>query len=281
MIKKKNRDVSVIKGFGEEWSFYNYHSLSDSQLRKNFDEYFRVFPWAKLRPNAVGFDMGCGSGRWAKFVAPKVEWLNCVDPSDALDVARNNLEGIDNVSFLKETTEDCSILPCSQDFGYSLGVLHHIPDPLSALKDCSRLLKPGAPFLVYLYYNFENRPVWFKGLWKISDTIRRVICHIPFPLRTWICLMIAYFVYYPFIYLSRFFELFGCNVENFPLSEYRKKPLYQAKNDALDRFGTRLEYRFSKRDIYQMMTEAGFDDIIFSDDAPFWCCCGIRTTAKI
>lgn len=281
MIKNKNKDVSVINGFGREWKYFSYHSLDVSQLQKNFDEYFKVFPWTKLRSNAVGFDMGCGSGRWAKFVAQKVGWLNCVDPSDALDVARNNLEGIDNVSFLKETTEDCSIPPCSQDFGYSLGVLHHIPDPLLALKDCSRLLKPGAPFLVYLYYNFENRPVWFKGLWTISDLFRRVICYIPFPLRTWICQMIAYLVYYPCIYASKIFELFGWNVENLPLSEYRKKSLYQARNDALDRFGTRLEYRFSKHDIYQMMTEAGFDDIVFSDDAPFWCCCGIRTTKKI
>jgi 2-polyprenyl-3-methyl-5-hydroxy-6-metoxy-1,4-benzoquinol methylase len=43
------------------------------------------------------------------------------------------------------------------DFGYSLGVLHHIPDAQKALSDCVKKLKLGAPFLVYLYYSFDNR----------------------------------------------------------------------------------------------------------------------------
>ncbi len=35
--------------------------------------------------------MGCGSGRWARWVAPKVGRLHCIDPSIAIDVARKNL----------------------------------------------------------------------------------------------------------------------------------------------------------------------------------------------
>ena len=40
----------------------------------------------------------------------------------------------------------------SMDFGFSLGVLHHLPDPFEGIKSCVTKLKPGAPFLVYLYY---------------------------------------------------------------------------------------------------------------------------------
>ena len=37
--------------------------------------------------------MGCGSGRWAKFIAPKVKVLNCIEPSDkALKIAKQNLK---------------------------------------------------------------------------------------------------------------------------------------------------------------------------------------------
>ena len=39
---------------------------------------------------AEGFDMGCGTGRWAKFVAPKVGKLHCIDPSNAIVVAKKN-----------------------------------------------------------------------------------------------------------------------------------------------------------------------------------------------
>jgi ubiquinone/menaquinone biosynthesis C-methylase UbiE len=38
----------------------------------------------------------------------------------------------------------------SMDFGYSLGVLHRVPSIAEALRACTRKLKPGAPFLVYL-----------------------------------------------------------------------------------------------------------------------------------
>ena len=44
------------------------------------------------------------------------------------------------------------------------------------------------------------------------------------------------------------------------------------QNDALDRFGTRLEQRFSKKEIIEMLDKAGFDlsTLKFSDLEPFW-----------
>ena len=65
-------------------------------LDSAFDSYFHIFPFDDLAA-AEGFDMGCGSGRWAKFVAPKVGFLNCIDPSDeALEQAKLNLESAKN-----------------------------------------------------------------------------------------------------------------------------------------------------------------------------------------
>ena len=44
------------------------------------------------------------------------------------------------------------------------------------------------------------------------------------------------------------------------------------QNDALDRFGTRLEQRFSKKEITEMVGKAGFDlnTLKISDVEPFW-----------
>ena len=52
--------------------------------------------------------------------------------------------------------------------------MHHIPHTQEALKDCTKLLKSGAPILLYLYYNFENKPFWFRQIWKVSDYFRGV-----------------------------------------------------------------------------------------------------------
>ena len=271
-----NKDEKVIKDFGEEWTKYNYKNLDKENLFENFQQYFDIFPWGNISLESEGFDMGCGSGRWAQFVAPKVKTLSCIEPSKAIEVAKLNLKEFPNVRFFFETTDTCSLSDASQDFGYSLGVLHHIPDTESALKDCSRLLKKGAPFLLYLYYNFENKPWWFRGIWKVFDLVRRVTSNLPNHLKKIVCDSIAITIYFPLSRLSLVLEKLGIDVSNIPLSDYRKKPFYQSRNDALDRFGTRLEQRFSKLQITEMLNNTGFDNITFSDNTPYWCCVAFK-----
>jgi hypothetical protein len=48
------------------------------------------------------------------------------------------------------------------------------------------------------------------------------------------------------------------------------------RNDALDRFGTSLEQRFSKEQVIRMMEQAGLRDIVISDKMPYWHATGIR-----
>ena len=55
---------------------------------------------SKKRFNSCA-DLGCGTGRWAKLVAPKVGKLHCIDPSSALDVARSNLSQFNNFDTLQ------------------------------------------------------------------------------------------------------------------------------------------------------------------------------------
>jgi len=271
-----NNDKDLIKDFGDEWARYNYTSFDVKKLAENFDQYFSIFPWCELPKNSEGFDMGCGSGRWAKLVAPKVGHLNCVEPSGAIEVAKLNLQDHKNTHFYKQTTNTCSITPGSQDFGYCLGVLHHIPDTEGALMDCANLLKPRAPLLLYLYYDFENRPLWFKMIWKCSDLIRRLISNLPFEIKKFICEIIAISVYWPLARLAYLAEKVGVNYAQIPLADYRQKSFYQMRNDSLDRFGTRLEKRFSKAQIKGMLLTAGFDRVEFSDKTPYWCCVAFK-----
>ena len=176
----KNIDKLTVDGFGEEWKQFNQSTLSELELRKAWNQYFDIFPFNTLPDNSEGFDMGCGSGRWARFVAPRVGILNCIDPSSkALTVAKNNLNEFKNINFFEGSVSDNILKESSQDFGYSLGVLHHIPDTLEGIKDCSKLLKKDAPFLLYLYYNLENRPFLFRLLWKISNLLRKFLSILP------------------------------------------------------------------------------------------------------
>lgn len=65
-----NMEPAVVRAFGEEWSRFDQVELSHDDFRRLFTSYFEVFPWERLPRNAQGFDLGCGSGRWARGVAP-------------------------------------------------------------------------------------------------------------------------------------------------------------------------------------------------------------------
>lgn len=275
-----NIDTSTVNSFGEEWARFDQADLSLSEYRKIFEAYFGIFPFDELPANAKGFDMGCGSGRWARGVAPRVCQLNCIDPaSSALKVAERGLRDVDNVKFYHAGVDDAPLAPESQDFGYSLGVLHHIPDTKAAMAACTALLKPGAPFLVYLYYRFDNRPAWFRALWHSSDVVRRLISRSPRSLKPVLTDILASIVYWPLARGAKLVERLGLDPSPLPLSYYRDHSFYTMRTDSRDRFGTPLEQRFTRNEIETMMRACGLTDICFSDAEPYWVACGrkIRT----
>ena len=276
-MKSKNYDPDVVEDFGDEWRRFDQSKLSEKELRDVFDRYFRLFPWDRLPKEAVGFDMGCGSGRWAKLVAPRVGKLYCVDASlEALKVAKRNLNGLSNCEFVNASVDNLPFEDSSMDFGYSLGVLHHLPNTQAGIEACVDKLKPNAPFLLYIYYAFDNRPLWFKTIWKASDIVRRHISRLPFWLKYFATQIIALVVYYPLARFSLMIEKLGGNVDALPLSAYRRRSFYMMRADALDRFGTRLERRYTASEIRSMMEQAGLDQIKFSDDMPYWCAIGFK-----
>ncbi len=272
----ENQDKKTVDGFGDEWSRFDQSELPDSEQQLLFDEYFSVFPWKDISKDSIGFDLGCGTGRWAKSVAPRVKKLICIDPSSALEIAKKNLSDFDNCEFDDATVDEISLEDNSMDFGYSLGVLHHVPDTALGIKQCVQKLKKGAPFLVYLYYRFDNRPLWFRFIWSVSDLIRKVISKLPYRLRYILSQIIAFFVYFPLARTAFLLDKLNLNVSNFPLSSYKNLSFYTMRTDALDRFGTRLEQRFTRKEIKDMMKNAGLENIEFSESKPFWVAVGFK-----
>lgn len=273
----RTRDLATVDGFGQEWSAFDQSGLDDATLESLFRTYFSLFPWQKLAPDALGVDVGCGSGRWARFVADRVGSLICVDPSRAaLAVTARALAGHQNCFLLEGAAGELPLRHGSLDFGYSIGVLHHTPNPAIALRDCVAKLRHGAPFLVYLYYAFDNRPPWFRRLWRLSDIGRRVVSRLPFRMRYWLSQVIAAIVYWPLSNLAAFVERRGGKPTSIPLAAYSKRPFYVMRNDALDRFGTRLEHRFTAVGVESLLMEAGLTDIHLADEPPYWVAIGTR-----
>jgi ubiquinone/menaquinone biosynthesis C-methylase UbiE len=273
---KQNKDNNSIKSFGNEWSRFDQSNLTDIEVEKIFNEYFLIFPWEKINNFSIGFDMGCGTGRWARLIAKKVGHLHCIDPSFAINIAKKNLSSFNNISYHQLSVDENPLPDNSQDFGYSLGVLHHVPNTATAISDCVKFLKPGAPILLYLYYSFENRNFIYKFIWKCSNILRLAISKLPEYLKNIVTDFIACIIYFPLARISLLLENFNFKVNNIPLSYYRMHSFYTMRTDSRDRFGTPLEHRFTKFQINDMMIKAGLKNIKFSSNAPFWCVIGYK-----
>ena len=99
-----------------------------------------------------------------------------------------------------------------------------------------------------------------------------MISRLPYVIRRFIAQFIAVLVYLPLSRVAKQLSKRGKNVSNIPLHHYANMPFIMLQNDALDRFGTRLEQRFSKIEIEEMVAKAGFDvtTLKFSDSEPYW-----------
>lgn len=272
----KNLHKDTVKSFSDQWVRYDQSGMNNTEAKKLFKNYFSIFSWKKLPKKAEGFDMGCGTGRWAKFVAPKVNKLHCIDPSEAINVAKIKLKNFSNVEYHKKSLDSSGLKNNSQDFGYMLGVLHYVPNAKEAIKSCVKLLKPGAPILLYIYYSLDNRPLWFKYIWKLSNLLRILISSLPKFLNFLICDLIALIIYLPLAKFSLIMDYIGFQFKNFPLFFYRNSSFYVMRTDSRDRFGTPFEKRYSKKEIYLMMKDSGLEKIKFKNSLPFWTVIGYK-----
>jgi ubiquinone/menaquinone biosynthesis C-methylase UbiE len=265
-LNRPNLDNATVEGFGKEWSRFTQADLADQERAEVFAKYFSLIDWTTKPQRAL--DMGCGSGRWEVLVAPLVGELVAADASpQALTVAQRNVRAL-NVSFVECTPEALPFPDGHFDLIFSLGVLHHLPDTQAAIRSLAAKLAAGGTLLVYLYYSFDNRPAWFRSIWQLSDLFRRGISRLPFFLRYPVSQVIALLVYWPLARAAKYLPVF----DSWPLKFYASRSFYVMRTDALDRFGTRLETRYSQAEITIMLDAAGLKDIRFSQSDPHWVC---------
>lgn len=264
-----NIDMKTVESFGEEWTTFS--EFSDEEIKTAGDQYFDIVQEEWIKDKAI-LDVGCGTGRWSQYVSSKAKSVDAIDPSKAVFSAAQLLSKNENVRISRAGVDTIPFENESFDFVFSLGVLHHIPDTLSAMKKCVEKIKPNGYFLVYLYYNFEQRGFLFKFIFGLSSLLRFFISKLPSHVKKISCQLIAIFIYLPFIYLSKGIEKIGFkNLSNLiPLSYYKAHSINIIFNDALDRFGTPLEQRFSRAEIKTMMEDCGLTDIIISENEPYW-----------
>jgi len=116
---------------------------------------------AYLHPDMLVADIGAGTGFIAAGLAPLVKQVHVLDGSAAmLEVARKNLAAFTNVEYHAADGLALPLEDGSLDAALANMYLHHCPDPLAAIREIVRTLRPGGRLVITDMDVHTNE--WFK-----------------------------------------------------------------------------------------------------------------------
>src|SRR5262249_25529067 len=124
-------------------------------------------------------DAGCGMGRWLHFAREAGAQIVGMDVSGAIDVAAAR-DG-DGADFVQSDLRHPPFAPESFDLVYSLGVVHHLEDPLPGVRALARLVRPGGELRLYVYRSLDEEPLLKRLLFGVVTGLRRLTTRMPYP----------------------------------------------------------------------------------------------------
>ncbi len=126
-------------------------------------------------------DAGCGGGRYAQLLGSHGARVVGVDLSAAVAKAAAACTAFPNVLILQADLLDLPLPESTFDVVYSIGVLHHMPEPRRAFHEIARTVKPGGRLAVWLYRRNTIPQEW------VNSAVRAVTTRLPVQLLEPLC----------------------------------------------------------------------------------------------
>ena len=265
--------VRTMRSFGYEW---RYFSDFRPEGEANFRWYFDAYEPESLQGKVL-LDAGCGKGRHSFFAAQLARKVIGVDLSPAVDAAFDNAGHLENVHIVQADLFHLPLRPQSFDMVYSLGVLHHLPDPEAGFREILRYGKPGADVLVYLYWSLNDEHRWKRFLLSLVTMVRRLTTRLPFPLLrafSWfvaVACEVCFVAPYRLLRKTRWKEF----AETLPLKLYADFPFRVLYQDQFDRLSAPIENRYDREQVEGWLMRSGIEDPAILRGA------GWRATGKV
>ena len=251
--------AATAKSFGYEWSHF---SQMYEEWESNFKEYMAPHDAEFFKGKRV-LDAGCGSGRHTYYSSRYGAEVWAVDLGAAIEVAKRNNAENEAANFVQADLYNLPFAFESFDFIYSIGVLHHLPDPEGAFRNLLRYLKPGGEIQIYLYWKPEGQPL--KGaLLAVVNALRKLTTRLPHKLLHALSYpaAIAAFLFFVFPYqIMKQLPGLKTPAERLPMKQYAHYPFRVCVNDQFDRFSAPIENRYAKAEVAAWLKQANLEDI--------------------
>ncbi len=253
------KQVKTAFSFGYEWQ--NFPEMY-AEWEKQFFDYMQPRTEEFFKGKKV-LDAGCGNGRFAFYAAKYGAEVWAIDLGPAVEVAQRNVEPFENAHVIQADLHQPPFALESFDFIYSIGVLHHLPDPEAAFHNLLRYLKPGGEIQIYLYWKPEGQRMK-QVLLAAVNFLRGITTRLPHAAVLTLAFPAAFAAHLFFVWPYELFRsvppLRGF-AEKFPMKQYAAFPFRVCVNDQLDRFSAPIENRYTKREVSEWLQRAGLGSV--------------------
>lgn len=213
-------------------------------------------------PGKVGLDGGCGFGRSLFYSATYGAEMIGLDLSEAIEAARENTRQFENVHLVQGDIFHPPVRRASLDFVYSIGVLHHLPDPKGGFLSLQRLVKPGGPVFIWVYLRGRGRQI------AAFTVMRAISTRLPLRLLNAATLGLAAAHWLMWIAPFKALTRIGATrlAGRVPFAFYARYPFRALHTDWFDGLSVPLQRYYRRDEIADWYREAGHDRVRIDED---------------
>ncbi len=242
----------TIMDFGREWSHYTDIKGFFGSMELFSDIVFPFLKPDEIKDSRVA-EIGSGSGRIVNMLLRAgAKHVIAVEPSEAaFEVLRKNIEQPERVTCLRITGDQ---LPEYGDLDYvfSIGVLHHIPDPTPVVEAAFKALRPGGHFLVWIYGK-EGNALYLSFI----NPLRSITKHMPHPLL----ISLTEIMYWPSVAYTSLCHRFPLPLRGYFLSVFGKMSPKHKRLIIYDQLNPSCAKYYRRAEAEKLLIDGRFEDV--------------------
>jgi SAM-dependent methyltransferase len=174
-----------------------------------------------------------------------------IEPSEGFEALKQNVSDKERVTLLK-ITGDKIPADSNLDYVFSIGVLHHIPDPKPVVKSAFQALKPGGKFLIWVYGKEGNHAYLF-----FISLLRWFTKRIPHSLLV----ILVWMLYVPFFVYMHLCHFISLPLRGYLLAVFEKMAPDKRRLIIYDQLNPAYAKYYKKEEVENLLSEANFKDI--------------------
>ena len=252
--------AQTLKGYSYQHVQLHDQKKEIARWRNNFCDSIPVEP--DFFQGKIGADIGCGEGRhlyWAHEFGAEMVGL---DLSEGVEIASRNTAECPHCHVVQG---DVYHLPFKEgvfDFAYSIGVLHHLPNPQEGFLRVLPSLRPGGKIFIWVYGLQEMR-LWYRL--SHLTWLRRLGPHLPRWTQYLVSLGLASALELGIWLPCRILSLFSGGdsiINRVPLGDAYRRSFKAKIRSVFDRIQPPVTYYHNAEELVGWFRKAGFINVL-------------------